>query len=332
MKLSTRIPIVTAGALIFITLACNFLSGTPITAPTPLSPVAASPTSPAADLPTPTVAPAQPVLEVTSTDTTLPAPVPTETPTAGSSIGSNLAGEYAVILVKEGDILNVRQSAGANQPIVARLLPGAAGITLTGREKQVGDDRWVEIHHPDAGSGWVNAYYLTEYVPPAEFCADRRVNTLLDDLGQAITTSDGGLLSSLVSPAHGLNLQYFHNGNIANYSPQEARWVFISSYIMNWGIHPASGLEVKATFHDEVLPTLVEMFKSETILDCNASDLGGGNYTYSWPGQYSPINYYKITKPGTPGVDLDWRVYLAGVEYVGGKPFLFTLIHFFWEP
>jgi hypothetical protein len=240
--------------------------------------------------------------------------------------------EYAVVLVEENDVLNVRKGAGADQPSLANLKPGSAGISLTGQERRVGDDRWVEIRHPQAGSGWVNAYYLTEAVSPAAFCADDRVKTLVADLDRAITTGDGRLIAALVSPAHGLNVHYFRDGEVANYSQAEAAWIFESDYGMNWGIHPASGLEVKGAFQDVVLPSLLDVFESEYTLECNAPDLGGGNYTYAWPVEYAPINYYLIHKPGTPGIDLDWRSYLVGVEYVNGKPALFSLIHFFWEP
>ncbi len=335
MKRTIDTPIVLAVWLIFASLACKF--GGLSTASTPIIPSPfVSPTLAIAE----TTTPPPPAGEV---------PVPTEafqatpdqllataTPAADSAVEagrpSQPAGEYAVVLVGSGDVLNVRQAAGIGQPIVAELPPGETGISLTGKEQQVGNDRWVEISHPQAGRGWVNAFYLTEVVAPQDFCRDGRVNALLADLDRAITTADGDLLAALVSPVHGLYLRYFHSGNVANYTPEEARWVFQSDYVMDWGIHPASGLEVRGTFRAEVLPTLVEVFESDYTLQCNDPGTGGGNYMFSWPVEYAPINYYLIHKPGTPGVDLDWRTYLAGVEFVGGKPYLFALIHYFWEP
>ena len=327
-------PILLPGALLLVTLACNLFSavGSAPTAtsllPSPTIPVAAFPTPtstnppaseptagvPASSVPT-TTAPTQAVV------TEVP-PAPTSRPSSGR--------EYAVILVKDDDVLNVRKTAGANQAIVGKLSYNETGIKLTGKEQMAGKDRWVEIQQPL--SGWVNAYFLSESIKPARFCSDQRVNKLLNVLGTAITSSDGNLLSSLVSPIHGLSLQYFHNGNVANYSSEEAKWVFNSDYVMNWGLHPASGLEVKGTFRKEVLPTLVEVFTSDYSLTCNQPEAGGASYSVSWPAQYTNINYYTIYKPGTPGTELDWRTYLAGVEYADGKPYLFALIHFFWEP
>ncbi|HCB01753.1 MAG TPA: hypothetical protein DEP19_05165 [Anaerolineae bacterium] len=51
------------------------------------------------------------------------------------------------------------------------------------------------------------------------------------------------------------------------------------------------------------------------------------------PAEYTNINFYTIYKPGTEQYGgLDWRAWIVGVEYVGGKPTLFALIHFQWEP
>jgi hypothetical protein len=332
MKPDNRLTLILlAGMLICSILACNYIDKitiSPTNTPVPASTTSfadLSPTMPLPASPTPSAAntPAS-----TSPEPPSPTPVSILTPTTQPGTSK----EYAVVLVKEDDVLNVRKAAGVNQPILGKLAYNAAGIALTGKEQWVGDDRWVEVRHAQAGTGWVNAYYLTEYVSAAQFCADNQVNILLDNLRRAVTTSDGNLFASIITPIHGLSLHYFRTGNVANYSPEEAKWVFQSDYSMNWGTHPASGLEVRGTFREVVLPTIIETFESGPTLECNAPDLGGGNYIYTWPAEYATINYYRVYKPGTPGVDLDWRTYLVGVEYVNGKPFLFALIHTFWEP
>ncbi|MBE3037249.1 MAG: hypothetical protein IMZ62_00315, partial [Chloroflexi bacterium] len=48
--------------------------------------------------------------------------------------------------------------------------------------------------------------------------------------------------------------------------------------------------------------------------------------------EYANVNFYTVYKPGTPGVDLDFRYWLVGVEFVQGQPYVFALIHFAWEP
>jgi hypothetical protein len=29
---------------------------------------------------------------------------------------------------------------------------------------------------------------------------------------------------------------------------------------------------------------------------------------------------------------MDWQTWVAGIEYVNGKPYLYALMQFFWEP
>jgi hypothetical protein len=29
---------------------------------------------------------------------------------------------------------------------------------------------------------------------------------------------------------------------------------------------------------------------------------------------------------------MDWHTWVAGIEYVNGKPYLYALMQFFWEP
>jgi len=237
-----------------------------------------------------------------------------------------------VILVKEGDSLNVREAPDAQARVLERLSPTATGLILSGEEQRVGGERWVEILLPDGRRGWVNAYYLTERVEPPVFCADARVEALIEQFKTALNHQDGALLSRLVSPVHGLFLQYLRGGTVANYSPQEAGWVFNSTYVVNWGLHPASGLEVKGTFKDEVLPKLLDVLTADYEERCNDPGLGGTTYLFIWPTEYKNINFVSLHRPGSPGIELDWRTWLIGIEYVQGEPYLFALLHLTWEP
>ena len=52
-----------------------------------------------------------------------------------------------------------------------------------------------------------------------------------------------------------------------------------------------------------------------------------------WPLEYENINFYRVFVPGTEQYGgLDWRAWLVGVEYVSGKPYLFAMTNFEWEP
>ena len=72
------------------------------------------------------------------------------------------AGMHRVVGVEADDVLNVRQTAGADGTIVGMLPPNATGVELTGSEEQVEDGTWVEIADPvlPGGTGWVNASFL----------------------------------------------------------------------------------------------------------------------------------------------------------------------------
>lgn len=261
---------------------------------------------------------------------------PAEPPTAATlpaATASVLRGPYAIINVNRNDSLNVRGGPGVKFPIVEELPVEANQIYSTGQVQEVAKNRWVEVKLlSGSGTGWVNAAYLTEYVDPQAFCADARVPSLLDQVGQALNDQNGEALATLVSPIHGLDVTYFRTGKTANYTPDETRFLFTSEYQMNWGTQPASGLQVKGTFHEQVLPQLVEVLGSPHERICNQPRLGGASYAYTWPAQHRYINFYSLYKPGPTGQELAWRTWLAGIEYFGGQPYLFSLIHLFWEP
>ena len=45
------------------------------------------------------------------------------------------------------------------------------------------------------------------------------------------------------------------------------------------------------------------------------------------------MNFYSVYYPGAPANNnLDWRTWLVGMEYVDGKPYLYAMMQFFWEP
>ncbi|MEW5868014.1 MAG: SH3 domain-containing protein [Chloroflexota bacterium] len=295
------------------------------------APARLTPTATALALPTavPTPAATQPPPSPTSTPTKSIPLILTTPPATATPI---FKGPYAVILLGQGETLNVRQAAGTDQPIVGQLTTVDKDILLTGRESAIGDQLWVEIRRSAGDTGWVNAHYLSEYVLSEAFCADAQVPDLIEQFKAVILNQDGEVLSALVSPTHGLSVTYLRTGRTANYSREEARWVFSSDYVTNWGTHPASGLEIQGTFRAEVLPTLVEVLSANYTQTCNDPGPGGMTYLYTWPVEYTNLNYQALHKPGTPSVDLDWRTWLVGVEYIDGKAYLFALLHLFWEP
>ncbi len=226
----------------------------------------------------------------------------------------------------------MRQSPGTSSTILETLPAHSAGLTLTGKTSDAGGEHWVEINRLPGGTGWVNASYLTEYRPASVFCGDAQATVLLDAFKTAILNKNGEQLAALVSPLHGVTVQYLRGGKTATYTPDKAAWLFTSTYPMDWGLNPASGQDVMGSFHEEVLPKLLDVLSASYTPACNNVQIGGASYTYKWPYEYGNINFYGLYRAGTAGNEQNWRTWLVGIEYVGGKPYLFSLVQLYWEP
>ena len=161
-------------------------------------------------------------------------------------------------------------------------------------------------------------------------CTDPQMTALIDSLKSAVLTSDGTLLSSLVSPERGMDVSYFRDGTVINYKPEHAEFLFETTFEVNWGTEPGSGAEKIGSFHDVVAPELVKAFHQPYTLHCNELKHGGATYEPEWPYEG---NFYSVYFPGTEANgSLDWHTWAVGVEYVNNKPYIYALVPFFWEP
>src|SRR5512138_2792314 len=102
----------------------------------------------------------------------------------------------------------------------------------------------------------------TAPVSSAEFCNDSKVTALIDSLKKAITTNDGALLSSLVSPSSGMDVAFYHNGNVVNYDQEHAKFLFETTYEADWGGTTAD--TVPAALRLAVLLRIERMFAGQT--------------------------------------------------------------------
>ena len=142
--------------------------------------------------------------------------------------------------------------------------------------------------------------------------------------------SDGTSLASLVSPTSGMDVRWIRNGMVVNYQPSQAKFLFETTFEVDWGAHPGSGEPKVGAFHDVIVPELIEVFNQSYTLHCNELKHGGATYELSWP---SDKDFFSIYFPGTAvNGNLDWHTWVAGIEYVNGKPYLYALTQFFWEP
>ena len=165
---------------------------------------------------------------------------------------------------------------------------------------------------------------------PSTICGDPQVTALIDSFKSAILTSDGPLLSSLVSPSRGMDVAYYRDGTVITYQPEHAKFLFETTFEVDWGTEPGSGALKRGSFHDVVVPELVRVFSQPYTLHCNELKHGGATYEMVWEYQGE---FYSIHFPGTPeNGNMDWHTWVMGIEYVSGKPYVYALVQFFWEP
>jgi hypothetical protein len=325
------IPAVLSITLTFLLASCTLsLFGTPTPFPTAvvlptLTPVALPTSTPGiptatATIAVPTLTPGAPIVPTSNVAT------------SGVIIPGIPSGPYAVILVASTDVLNVRSGPGAGYSTVGSFASTATNVMRAGPSAIVDGVTWVQVQNP---SGWVNSTYLTQYVTPQTFCADGNVNTLIANLGNALKSSNGQLLASLVSPAHGMTVHLWIHEKGITFDREHARWVFDSTYANDWGVAPGSGLETTGSFHETVLPKLLDVINAPTpgyTLTCDKVQTGGASYDTSWRPEFANVNFYSLYKPGPAGNELSWRTVLVGVEYVNGLPYIFSLTQLEWEP
>jgi len=175
------------------------------------------------------------------------------------------------------------------------------------------------------------AQLVVTQAAPSNFCTDGQVTALINSFKTALQTSDGPLLASLVSPTHGMEARLFRNGRVVTYDQTHAKFLFDSTYVVNWGLAPASGLATSGSFHQLIIPALLDVFNKNYTLTCNQVTVGGASYPTTWP--YSGISFYSAYYPGSQGNgNLDWHTWLVGMHYVNGKPYLYAIMQFQWEP
>lgn len=256
-------------------------------------------------------------------------PLPCVTPTFTPTPPVTLTGPYAVVRVPLNDVLNIRSGAGISQPAVGSFPSDAVNVMRTGPTASADNASWVEVQNPNGGTGWVNSYYLTEYVTHDAFCADMRIPALMEQLKGSMNQSNGDMFSTLVSPIHGTDVRLWAYQPEVNFNAAKAKTVFTSTEVYNWGSGPR-GEPDTGTFAQIIQPRMQEVFNapnSETYCD-NLTKV----FPLSNPWPYTNVRYYNLYKPATPGIDFDFRTWLIGFEYINGQPYLYSMVTIPWEP
>jgi hypothetical protein len=172
----------------------------------------------------------------------------------------------------------------------------------------------------------------TSTTPDAQtYCNDPQTANLLASFKTAVTTSNGALLASLVSPTKGMEVRAFRNGRVITYDQEHAKFLFVTTYQSPWGNQPASGKEVNGAFHEVIVPELLKVFGQSHTLQCSEIKTGGATYEPEWP--YQGNKFFSAFFAGTEAnSNLDWYTWVIGIDTVNNKPYIYALVPFFWEP
>ncbi len=245
-----------------------------------------------------------------------------------TSTPAPLQGPYAVTRVNPGDVLNIRSGPGSF-PVVGSFPRDAINVMRTGPTATADGAEWVEVQNPSGGTGWVNSFYLTEYVSHDVFCADDRIAALIEQLKGSMNQSNGDMLSAITSPVHGVNIHLWKNAAPINFTQATARNVFTSAEAYNWGGGPSGQPDI-GTFVQIIQPKMLDTLNApnrETYCD----DLTGVlSFFDPWP--YHTVRFYNLRKPSTLPELLDFRTWLIGIEYINNQPYLYAMISFVSEP
>jgi hypothetical protein len=305
-----------------ISIACTrSVSAPPITPLPEKTRIPTKEVTPGEALPSPTV-------KSEPTNTVEAAAPPTE--------AVQLAGLYAVVGLGEGDLLNVRSGPGTSNAVLETLGPGIRNLQPTGKLEEVDGITWLEIQRPSNQPGWVSRAFLTEQVEPQAFCDDERIGKLVDSFVQAIKTQDGEALSRLVSPVHGLTIQHnWWNPPVKLDSSDVIRNIFFSTTDFDWGTADGSGEPLVGPFKDIILPKLQDVVGTEFTRHCNilesGTSAGGTAGSLTWPAEYANMNYEALYRAAPAGDEMNWRTWVVGFDYVGGVPYIASVVQYAWE-
>jgi hypothetical protein len=116
------------------------------------------------------------------------------------------------------------------------------------------------------------------------------------------------LLSSLVSPTRGLDAANFRDGNVINYTPEQAKFLFETTFEVNWGAAPGSGADKIGSFHDVIVPELVKAF-NQPYTHCIAMNSNMAVPRMKFPGPIREISIQYISLARTQWIN--------GLAYLG---------------
>ncbi|MBN1535285.1 MAG: hypothetical protein JW908_01040 [Anaerolineales bacterium] len=261
------------------------------------------------------------------------AAIATPSPTNAPIIAPN--AKLAVVMIEEGEELNVFTNPGESQEIVTTIPAHATDITQTGKTQELDDELWLEIHTGENIRGWIKAENVTQQISSTRFCSDSKIRELVTQFMSAIQSRDGVKLAQTINPRRGLIIHHeWWNPKVQFKGQDVLENLFTETTSKDWGIQDGNGLAISGAFKDEILPKLDDI-QTGTILTCNNLDYGlasGGSAGYiRWPFEYTNFNFMSIYRAAPEGDELNWRTWALGVEYINGNPSITILVQYHWE-
>lgn len=171
--------------------------------------------------------------------------------------------------------------------------------------------------------------------PGPDFCADARVQALLEAFSAALIDQDGAALAEITDP-DGLDIFYRFANPPVHIGPTEADALFTSTFSYTWGDQAGSGLPVEGAFSTEILPHLLDVFERPNTQACQDLAFGSGTgpttAVVEWPAQFAGLPFIAVYRSaGAQDNELDWRTWAVGFTIVNGAPKIRVLVQYVWE-
>ncbi len=334
-------------ALLLLTAAC----GDAATSSGPAGPAPSTTASPPTTSPGGGSAATTVVSTSGPAQTTSVAPTSTAEPTSSTAAGpstTTAAGPevtvdvtltertWAVVLVEDGDVLNVRSGPGVANPVIASFGPTDTGVMLTGRQAMVGGSRWVEITGEES-SGWVSSVFLTPEYTHQEVLDEWDYTSAPSDLANRIAGGDD--LSPAVSHL-GLYVD-LPGGSLERLRPSELSGIMADPQTRFWG---GTNCEADScpeeTFAEAVgLPYLSawEDLGDDAVLEVDGFPLGGNGPFPPEAAVPTPFRNFHWVAVYDPGDDpdfggLDWMTWFVFLQPEGGSYQVVGLTSAEWSP
>jgi hypothetical protein len=315
--------------LLLLCVGCGFrttgISGLPLEDVATAMPI---PTATLTPTPTPTRALS---LAPTHTHTPVPTSTPTPMPTPLPDPDAQL---FAVVDVETDDVLNVREQAGASQPVVGTIPPYGMGVQVTGEGKEVNGAHWVPVRYGDL-VGWVNDSYLARLVG----WADQAVAVQAVRAIRAIKHKDVEEIAALVHPDRGVRFSPYayvraeeDDGQDVVFGAAQVRDLPADPAVYEWGRFDGTGEPIVLTFDAYWARFVYDVDFARPHAIGYGETIGRGN-TINNIAQVYPqavVVEYHLEGFDPAYAGLDWRSLRLVFEPVQGTWYLVGIIHDEW--